>query len=153
MNTTSANVMAKAQEALQYFEVRSPHPEKGVDRKVVLRIETPPWVVDLCREAHEGMLPNDVIFEMIYDQLQVIAANELGIHLEAADEQPNFVLLRWFNECFPLSAEYVKEARECCEPGSDIMDELRSGYALHSHRLAEILVSQLGGDLASLQEA
>jgi len=68
-------IIELAKTALTYFEAmeKKVSGSAGPESRTiyVTRPETPSWVLDMCRRAHGGALPNDYIYEYVVDALSM----------------------------------------------------------------------------------
>lgn len=81
----------------------------------------PEWMQDVCREAHSEMMPDDFIFEMISNAVDLLAdvdddcAEDFDAYHEKADELEadvyNNTLLKWVSSNL-TRASYVDDALE-----------------------------------------
>lgn len=109
------NIQSAASAAVAGFETRT---RSDGSEYVARRKGSPEWLEDLCREAHAGMLPDDLRYAMIEDACRkIVDASDPGDDLddlahEFADEVDVYSgdLAAWLSS-HGLRAGYVDEAR------------------------------------------
>lgn len=118
-NDNTKNIQELAEEVINNMEIKKRDNGRAF---VALKSHDIQWQVDLCREAHpSGMLPNDFVYDEIYNSLNIIIdlwtecngveeirekALENG-HIEG--EIYNSDLLAWVSDNLQFS-EYVDQA-------------------------------------------
>lgn len=114
--------------------------------KHYIKKDAPEWVHDIVRAAHEGSLPNDAIFDLVYHALSILEEvsneDELQEYINSYVPHYNQELINWLsNDPYAISA--VNEAREEFGPTDDIMRDLQMGYAYRLNQIAYFLIGEL----------
>ncbi|GIW58986.1 MAG: hypothetical protein KatS3mg087_0052 [Patescibacteria group bacterium] len=151
------NPVQKAKEALKYFEKRI----VNYRHKYFLSSNVPRWVYEMCKECHAELLPNDVIYEFVYDLLLLVSdedeLNDLDTLREKLDAELEFyvsesdMILRWFNECYPLSTYYTDRYRTEFGCRESVMDDLDGGLYLHLCDILDVILKHLSGESENVQ--
>lgn len=120
------------QEAADYtIKLFTEKTRPGTEDKIwVFKSKSPPeWLVDIVREIHGGMLPDDHKFDFITDALYAYAY-DYDDPEEALDAiEPDVYtsdLLDWFTS-HPERRGYVDEARKEYGPGPSVDDDIMMG--------------------------
>lgn len=137
--TTFETVQAAATEAGRHFETRERTGNVG-ERYTTLKDGRPEWLLDLVREAHGGMLPDDWRYSTIRAAVDAIA--EHGDDFDAdqfADNETDTYTgerLEWAaSHSYRLA--YADEAREQFGPAPTIADDLGRGQFLEAREIAD----------------
>lgn len=74
-----------------------------------IKENAPDWMTDLCREAHEDMLPNDWSYSFIEDALEKLMTYEEADEIQLEANIYNHELLEWVGSNLNRSS-YVDDA-------------------------------------------
>lgn len=141
-------MVIKAKLALNSLETKT-H-EDGT-RFVSVKDDAPDWLEDLCRDAHDDMLPDDFVFETIQEALSAIVDNDGdtdAVELEA--DCYNSDLIAWLGS-HSRRPGYCDDAAE--EYGTDggIMGMIRMGQYAEKREILYSVISSL--ENVDLEEA
>jgi hypothetical protein len=116
------------------------------DDKVVTTDGAPSWLQDMIYEAHDGAMPNDFVFETVYEVLDILAYMdenpEHAVELELQPDIYNHDLIEWLK--VPHALSWADEAVE--RYGSDssgIAQLLMDGQLLHKEFIAQTIINYL----------
>ncbi len=103
----NSRVIGAAEEAVQFFSYGNEENEE----RIFLSPGAPKWIQDIVWEAHGDLLPDDYVYEYVYDSFVRISDGVVGD--DFSDHiQPDvytFDLLKWLSSNL-IRIEYVDEA-------------------------------------------
>jgi hypothetical protein len=118
------------------------------NRKVVLVLEdAPSWMIDLCRDAHGDMMPDDHKYRFIKESLDAIIESITG-----GDEGELFTqvepdiyahdLLTWVSSNI-MRVTYVDNAVENYGHGESVIDDIGMGQLVEKNEVLDLVTRTL----------
>jgi hypothetical protein len=130
-----------------FFKKLDRKPEEPASRAVTLTENRPEWLFDAVRDAHDGTLPNDWIYEECQAVCDAIDDGSLAtdddIH-EHADGRVDVYTQNRFGwaECFCLQslfAEAEEQAKDCGGESTDVAEHLGRVQYFAIERIARVI--------------
>lgn len=113
---------------------------------VYIKDQSPEWVIDICRECHQDMMPDDYKFEMIHEALKALkeCKNDQDVdHVYLESDIYTHQLLKWVSSHL-TRIDYVDEYMgECDLAQSDFLSLLSGGQLKEKNEVLSILIEEL----------
>lgn len=105
----------------------------------------PEWLVDMVREIHSGMLPDDHKYDFITSALYAFAYDYDDPDAAINEIEPDVYtsdLMEWFTSHLERRG-YVDEAREEFGPGKSVDDDIMMGQVLEKQEVYRMVLNAL----------
>lgn len=145
-------VASLAQEAYENLETR----KRGEESITVVKDDGPDWVKDLCHAAHEDMMPDDFVYDVVSDALEALSEDENTDETEWADNGTDIYthdLNKWLSSNLKR-AGYVDEAvREFGHSEQGINGDIMAGQMVERAQIFRSVRESLENRLEEVEDA